>query len=576
MWSIYLKSLLNRKNLMLILCLWSIVLIWLFCKFGENDFPKQPELFKKQQDYDEYCERVGEWASLGDYMYILKPASFYFLDRDLIVLSILQNPIKNDELFSKLKFTLRVSNEMNTLVYQQDLEYYSVHYNDQYLGKFIVYSILISVDLTSTLDEIKFKFKNSPLKFTLDAMNMAINKTVYRPFELTVQNFDDASTVKSGSMVCAKLLDIENEQTFNDFKTWIDLLKLQGFSKVKIHNRPIKMKSFLKEYLDQNRDFIEMYQFKCLPFLLDDRSIKYTVFKKLNRFYNDEAYVSMDTITYITINACYLKYRHNFEYVGIFDRDELILSAKQLNSLEFDSEPFEKYKHSIDQNSSTDHENYLTEQIKNFSERTNFSRQMNHYSQLHPEIKTNYPSIMFMYKWYLDNYIIDMFCSNLEITGRSKLPREGSQSEFTFSVTKEANDDAKGLVNHTISIQVSNRDEHLYAIFLCDWFKYSKNVVGNMSSKYSETVFSWFFYVYSEQIGKSIHDSRRVLTVHSHYGRISLDKNYTSFYDKYHQNDYSIGYTAHFRRVMRRIGGFYKIKDIHFDVDYFNFFSKLA
>ena len=111
--------------------------------------------------------------------------------------------------------------------------------------------------------------------------------------------------------------------------------KIHGYSKLVIYNNSIETNNEMNEYFNENKDFVEIIQFKCIPnFVSDNRNQLF-----INNFYDLESrhknrknniHMHFEIFTY---NECYLQNMDKYKFITVNDQDETIIPKYLKNDL---------------------------------------------------------------------------------------------------------------------------------------------------------------------------------------------------------------------------------------------------
>ena len=124
---------------------------------------------------------------------------------------------------------------------------------------------------------------------------------------------------KSGVALSSKMYNL-TVQSFNSFKSWIEINKSFGYAKIIIFNNSIPSERF-DDYFAQHKNLVEIKPFKLLPtfYLTANESQSYLdnlkdISRTLRRLFER-----------VAINQWLMVYSNLYNYISVFDYDEIIV-----------------------------------------------------------------------------------------------------------------------------------------------------------------------------------------------------------------------------------------------------------
>ena len=198
--------------------------------------------------------------------------------------------------------------------------------------------------------------------------------------------------------------------------------------------------------------------------------------------------------------------------------------------------------------------------------------------------KSSKTSILLSYSNFIKNQNFDRFCQKFWIEKR--------KDELLFAAKNiSANQSRLALFDEDIfdsnenrlriSIYFEDQEQTNYATYLCMLNDHLVQPWLNSNSIANRTIFSRFFSTFYYHNGKSIHDTRNVLTIATHatFVNYNYDGNKCNIYHSWPNFCYECGFTAHFRETpyLYLLSGVYlNIKSIFFDTTIFKIASSFS
>jgi hypothetical protein len=281
---------------------------------------------------DKWCETHGDWMSLSNHTYFKISASYYFLDLNFIYLNLVRHLNLG---VKKLKFNLNV--EVNVwekvfTIQRLSIDKYDFFDIESWAIPYGACTIKIDFNLAEAIqNEIGYNrtLASSDLtiiRMHLTAINAEKNESWRNAIELKLKNsphhIDSEvnkknSSNSSNTLVCSKILFINDERKFTDFKLWTYLNKIIGYDRLVGYNGPgFELNEKQWDFIfNKNKDFLEIKQMKCFPNLLNSTE-ENRYFGNLNPNAEgfEEIFKIMDTIAYIVLHECYLDNFDKFRY----------------------------------------------------------------------------------------------------------------------------------------------------------------------------------------------------------------------------------------------------------------------
>jgi hypothetical protein len=286
---------------------------------------------------DEWCETNGDWMSLSNHTYFKISASYYFLDLNFIYLNLVRHTNLG---VKKLKFNLNVEVkvwEKYFTIQRLSIEKYDFFDIESWAIPYVSCTIKIDFNLVEAIqNEIGYNgtLTSSDLltmiRMHLTASNAEKNESWRNGIELKLKNSPhhiDSEVNKrnsansSSSLVCSKILFLNDESKFTNFKLWTYLNKIIGYDKLVGYNGPgFKLNEMEWDFIfNKNKNFLEIKQMICFPNLVNSTEEKrYFGNLNLNTESFEEIFNTMDTISYVLLHECYLDNFDKFRYLHLF------------------------------------------------------------------------------------------------------------------------------------------------------------------------------------------------------------------------------------------------------------------
>ncbi len=127
--------------------------------------------------------------------------------------------------------------------------------------------------------------------------------------------------------------------------------RIHGYSKIVIYNNSIENSPELNNFFNQNKDFVHLIQFKCIPNFMTRNNLNkmfLTNFNEIAQYGQPVLHVHVH-FEQLVFNECYLQNMDKYKFITVNDQDETIVPPylqnyiqQQENDLVKDSENFMK------------------------------------------------------------------------------------------------------------------------------------------------------------------------------------------------------------------------------------------
>ena len=289
----------------------------------------------KLLNYDEYCQKYGEWENIENVFYFKRNATYYFIDASFFRLNLIKKATENIEYIS---LYLNISFIQKSIVKDFKIETKT----NRTKWKETVYH-LISIDAKFDLIQLlafkSNKITNSvdfPKKLSIEIIIeiKQINKNPIRSKSSLLAKIKYLFTPHTEklkiAMICSKCLYFHKVDTNSrNLENWIDLNRKFGYNNIAICNQSISDNSDFKKLFEKNKDFLLVKEMKCVPNLTQ---------KNVNDAYFESYYMLNDIqiaiIDSVILSECYLDYFDTYKYISIIDIDEVIMSKSNLGTFQ--------------------------------------------------------------------------------------------------------------------------------------------------------------------------------------------------------------------------------------------------
>lgn len=273
---------------------------------------------------NEYCETYGEWLSLGYKTFLRKTSAYYFKDLNKIYINYLRNTNDGPSNFS-LSLNVQCEEKSKTNSFKKKIHNYQVFYGEKWATSYAQETISIHFNLEEELFEnIDYQFDLESIRMNLQVFDLNLGVQLRKPLDLKVaysphhKEKKESLPIKSSRRlaVCTKVLFIDNDKQFENFKMWVHINKVIGFEKLVVYNRPgYLFDEKRQEYFNRHKSLIEVRHQICMPNLnnpINESHKYYHDFKDANQI-TSKIYDGLDTTSYIFLGECYLDLFSQFE-----------------------------------------------------------------------------------------------------------------------------------------------------------------------------------------------------------------------------------------------------------------------
>lgn len=509
-----------------------IITILIYNYFKSYKF-KSPKTQYIEKTNSKNLECNNEWLLLNDDVFFRRNLAFYYTDLKLIKLYYERRSTYNNmqiKLLIKYKTTIKNSkkliiNEVNST----KIVYKSIRNDFAYNFESLETNIDTLITNIETINSIQVFIQTKDNEFkTKEPLDLAI-----KPYNRLHQ------TNKNNIMLCSDIKRFLNKDYFTSFKYWVEIHKLNGYEKLTIYNNSIENSAQYNELFNENKNFLELIQFKCIPNFFEPENKSrlfldsYTEVLLMNNNKSRHSVYNHRFEIFI-YTECYLMNKEKYKYIEISDQDELII---------------------IPNNTELKMANYLE----------NLKKKLN----LNPTTSFHFKSGQ-----YLKFQTLKIFFQSIE----SSL----LNSVKTFPYSLRIKDDTDYVILNYVKykldfkIIIRNETEVDYAKKLLKFYNLTQKLFQNQSlslglnrfNQKSEQ-FNRLFYYFSDESwkkngGKTIHDTLITHDKLTHHWPVPanpitiIDHQYT--------------HEAHFRKEYNLDLNDKSILDFYFDLNYFNFY----
>ena len=245
---------------------------------------------------------------MGTQVFFKKAAAYYLINLDIIYLNLIT--LRYRQYTFEFDLNAKISNKEDDFNFSKIFTNYTFYSIETWATLYQSSTIKIDFNLTNeliktnksidliNLTSIKlllYVYENNSKEYTRLPLDL---KLKYSPLENN-KTLDQTQN-RSSIAICSKVLFIDDEREFTNFKLWVYLNEVMGYDKLVVYNRPGYF--FDQDQIDffrKNEKFTEIRQQTCMPNLFNaTREEKY--FGNLTRDkIRDQIYSSFDTTAFV-------------------------------------------------------------------------------------------------------------------------------------------------------------------------------------------------------------------------------------------------------------------------------------
>jgi len=521
-------------------------IVFVFCYYFFLNNPNDINTKKTQKIIEINNECLAEWSVLNKDVYFRRNLAFYYTDLKVIRLYFEikdpQHTFSSKRDLNSIYLAVYLNNNITEIVLNTPYNKV-VHQYDFYSLEYVEFKF----NLTKIIEPLKVKVKNK------DKESTSFISLIIKPFRVK----DEFK--KNHSMLCSKVYYFKSDY-FKEFKWWIEMNRIHGYSKIVIYNNSIENSPELNNFFNQNKDFVHLIQFKCIPNFMTRNNLNkmfLTNFNEIAQYGQPVLHVHVH-FEQLVFNECYLQNMDKYKFITVNDQDETIVPPylqnyiqQQENDLVKDSENFMKKAESLcyysrnKQINETNIEIYLNSLLNNYENKT---------STFH-----------FKMGVYMKQKTMDLIFNEIEklnfideITDYNYTIRIYDDQEFNYWKQKL-----------DFKIAIKSKEEYEYAQYLYEVYKtvykpFFKQNKDYKSDKIPES-FNRLFYLLGPSTtwfgGKTIHNTLLTESLTTHDARPLDDSVKIVPIEK--------GYSSHFRKNYNLDWNEKSIKEFRFDLNYF-------
>ena len=563
--------------------------------FYENGNKPSQKLSSKQATnlFDEYCDELGDWESIGNSVFFKRTGSFYFIDANLLHMLLIKK-IDTNSTFSLNLFLYQKDNDSSDYV---ELGNKRIGPDEMLVRKHTAFDeynfsvITVGLDLDSYLAN--RDLRNIKIAVSVEEIRSGAKSQSY--LNVKLKNLRNDYNLKRGAMVCSKCVHLKKKFDFLSLRWWIELNREAGYDKLHMCDHQIEDEdSSFKNLFEKNRDFVELGHLRCLPNLQKNKETEsFRYLKRFSSLKNGKNYavLKFELILSVYTNECYLNNIDKYRYVAVIDNDELVLPRKTKNFFELNQVNDYIVNLNWVDKSSKAKKNAIFSDIncnryqtnKVFQNKKEIESYLNEISNF---VEFKRPLTIHSYMaFYMYNSLVEKIF--LELEKALEIPSTLEAVEKLKDVTFIVNDfNTEPEFNNSFTFILKTRREFDYAKNLLGiyrdviepYLKRNKDLIARSTYDYDR-----FFYVAGRNnhfaCGKSIHDSRSAFDFSVHYlenaikvaenGSISIGPKSSDD----HFMDDNLAHVSHFRRAFSYLSAKYQPLPIEFfriDLNYLN------
>ena len=283
--------------------------------------------YQPKEKIIDYCEISDEWTDVnGEFFFRINTAKYYIDKNKLVIFFICR---KNGTF--NYKFVLHIN-----MIYKSQ-KYFNRIENTN-LQKFLDingyedYALSAQFYLNNMTDVRNIDYKMLQMSISAEVIHIknAKNITQTKYLIVDVRYFRNKFNKNSkNAVICIEPLFFEPKE-YKDFEWYIELNKLIGYDKIVIYNNSIPNTEHFNRIFRNNKDFIDLYQFQCLPNFINNSSKYLRHYKDFitggwGRSTKNYMYLGFDSMAN---NECYHQYANKAKLILIQDNDETFIAPK--------------------------------------------------------------------------------------------------------------------------------------------------------------------------------------------------------------------------------------------------------
>ena len=572
-------------------------------QLSSTDAPKQSETTKalsnvetteapKVTANEAKAETNPEWIQLNNITFFSRQGAYFLVNHMLLKLFVLVNSNNKTNYDFDVNLFVDFNNRTYNFTFVRRTHYYRMGIFHRSYYDYV--TIETRFDIESIMfTEYKVKI-SSPIKdqvkLRIGIFDKVNNITMRELLDVKIKQWKKRE--KDGSMICAGIHYGYGEANAKDnlerFKWWLEANKLFGHAKISIINNSIPNTKEYADLFEKYKDLVEISQLKYIPnFVIPPFTSTHTHHDYLGSFTALEGYYKSvyNTFKLMFYNECLLDNIDKYEYVFIYDTDELLIPRVMPSKFVSDAE-IGKLVSSLDLNKTNDRETMNKQLASDVTchapspsspQKTHVQSYMEYLKSMNKKTGSYY----FQMDLHLgDESIRKIIESFDDYFGSNQFLEKQNKADYNHLITVKNESSYYGNFNYCIKFE--NKQDLIYGRnlikiykLLVDSFK-KKNLSITENSKYN--LFDRFLYMNGDltknQDGKSVHNTDVALEVNIHmptrlYGTVlNVDPNY--------------GHMSHFRletNIRPSIPDtplVMNVRDLKFNFNYFYcYYSKL-
>ena len=269
---------------------------------------------QKRIDYDNNCDKYGEWETIDNNVFLRRTGAFYFIDSNLFNIHLLRRGSMHHN------FSLTV-----TILENADKAYKTVatiRVNDTKLRHLWSTSKYFSAAINAHLAYDLSGLDLNSIEIKVLVTDKISGNTTKAYLNVKMKNLRSDFASKKSSMVCTKCLHLTKKDDFFALKWWIELNRIAGFEKIYLCDHAIENHTSFSDLFDEFKGFLTVGTLKCMPNI--QGLAKYSKYKYLKSYKQMEWAESgkhdvtkMDAVNILIINECYMEHIDKYKFIAV-------------------------------------------------------------------------------------------------------------------------------------------------------------------------------------------------------------------------------------------------------------------
>ncbi len=297
--------------------------------YSEQRYDEKSFLY--EANFDEYCDKYGEWESINNEVFVMRKSVFYLIDTKILYFPTIKSHGRNYSFNIRLNLFEKQNNLKFKLIRNFTLKSNSnkTEKTDMIASGYVSTYHIIKYDLSAYLN--RHNYQNFRLLMYLK--DEQSNRSTNFHLKVKLKYVNNDKVVKKGVLVCPKCFFMTQSKDLLATRWWVEMLKRGDYTNLYYCDQNIEKNVGFEEILEQNRGFFIEAKLECLPNL--QRFPKYKKQKYLSKQSELEMPHSgqfnnfiFNLISQVTINQCYMDNIDKYKYIGVMDNDEIVIPSR--------------------------------------------------------------------------------------------------------------------------------------------------------------------------------------------------------------------------------------------------------